>query len=297
MERLQNAHMRRRRALRLTFDAPLLPEQIRWRGSVLTAESENVRKWTQERKRERKERWRDQRQKSGRKRRLSQPAFITRDCIRRRNRTGCADNSPFHFSAFRRARFALEPDGLAHFTLLSSTEFTPNTLALRNVCVPLACLLAHLNNNSFFWTEEGENGSFSSLIPSTLQDRVYTICPSHIKGARRQLFPQWWRSDLTQKCKILLEMTANWDTTEPVVPHNVFLYVVAVKVSSGWRDLLMLCLVMFLHSTAHQHVSRARSYLRLPYLELKVSTWPGQISAFRTGRLMSDQAPFGCFSW
>lgn len=102
-------HTRRRRALPFTVEAPLLPQQIRWSASLLTAESENVRKWTQERKRGGKDRWRDQSQKSGRKRGLSQPAFITRDCIRRRNHTGCADNSPFHFSSFRRARFTLEP--------------------------------------------------------------------------------------------------------------------------------------------------------------------------------------------
>lgn len=141
---------------------------------------------------------------------------------------------------------------------------------------------------------------------------MLTICRSNIKSACQKLFQLLWhnlvirlfyfpfRYDLNTVCKFsfsspCLRALPDHSSLACVVSHNAFLYAVAIKVSSAWRDLLMLCLVMFIiflysmHLMAHQHVNTARSYLHLPYLELKYSTWPGRISAFQSVHLMSNR--------
>lgn len=114
-----------------------------------------------------------------------------------------------------------------------------------------------------------------------------------------QICLKYGKFSLKRLVKSLL--TTDHGTLACVASHNACLYVAAVKVSSAWKDLLMLCLVMFLvflcsvHLTTHQHVNTARSYLHLPYLELKFSTWPGRISAFRTVRLMFNRPRLAVF--
>lgn len=143
-------HTRRRRTLRLTSDAPpLLPQQIRWSGLC-----SHSWVWQCEKMDPRTQTGREAKVTRSKPKERKEAPTLTASVhgswlYKERESDGVCRRFTLSFFIIPQGSFHTWADGLARLTLLSSTEFTPNTLALRYLCVPLASMLTHLNNNSF----------------------------------------------------------------------------------------------------------------------------------------------------